>query len=62
MQLGCSSFSWQTQDNQHWLARTCDMYLLPNAGPTFMPRGYGMAINKSGDCVATKLAYVGFSM
>ena len=62
MKLGCSSLSWQTQDGKHILGRTCDMFLLPNSGPTFMPRGQEFTVNDRGDRIATKYAYAGFSM
>ena len=62
MKIGCSSFSWQTQDSKHLLARTCDMFLLPNSGPTFMPRGQEFTVNDRGDKISTKYAYAGFSM
>lgn len=62
MKLGCSSLSWQTQDGKHILGRTCDMFLLPNSGPTFMPRDQEFAANDRGDTFKTKYAYAGFSM
>ena len=62
MKLGCSSLSWQTQDGKHILGRTCDMFLLPNSGPTFMPRGQEFAVNDRGDRITAKYAYAGFSM
>ena len=62
MKLGCSSLSWQTKDNKHMLGRTCDMFLLPNSGPTFMPRNQEFAANDRGDTFKTKYAYAGFSM
>lgn len=62
MKLGCSSLSWQTQDGKHILGRTCDMYLLPNSGPTFMPRDQEFTANDRGDTFKTKYAYAGFSM
>ena len=62
MKLGCSSLSWQTQDGKHILGRTCDMFALPNSGPTFMPRKQEFIINDRGDKISTKYSYVGFSM
>ena len=62
MKLGCSSLSWQTKDGKHILGRTCDMFLLPNSGPTFMPRNQEFVANNRGDTFKTKYAYAGFSM
>ena len=62
MKLGCSSLSWRTKDGKHILGRTCDMFLLPNSGPTFMPRNQEFVANNRGDTFKTKYAYAGFSM
>lgn len=62
MNLGCSSFSWQTNDGKHLLGRTCDMDSVPNSALTYMPRGYQIKLNGRAGQYSTKNAVLGYAM
>ncbi|MBC1419594.1 choloylglycine hydrolase family protein [Listeria fleischmannii] len=58
--IGCSSFTLETEDKNHFLSRTMDFSLYTDSGVVIIPRNYDMEI-RNDKVQKTKLAFLGMA-